>query len=96
MYKLYEYEQEDLKIGLIVSDKEQCLYIGNKLYSAKTNVTPEKQSLDSDITGRGLVKIELDPLRVTIAGEEVKPVYEHEEPDKYNILQHWNSRLSKK
>lgn len=96
MYKLYEYEQDDTKIGLIVSNKEQCLYIGNTLYSARTNKTPDKQSLNSDITGRGLVKIELDPLKVVIAGKEVKPVYEHEEPDKYNILQHWNSRLSKK
>ena len=93
MYKLYEYADGDTKIGLIMSDKEQCLYIGNKLYSAKTNVTPEKQSLDSDITGRGLVKIELEPLRVTIAGKEVKPTYEHEEPDKASILQHWNARL---
>ncbi len=94
MYKLYEYKQDDIKIGLIISDKEQCLYIGNKLYSARTNVTPDKQTLHSDITGHGLVQVELDPLRVTIAGEEVTPTYEHEEPDRYSILQHWNSRLS--
>lgn len=93
MYKLYEYKKDDVKIGLIVSDKEQCLYIGNTLYSARTNKTPDKQFLHSDITGHGLVKIELDPLRVTIAGEEVAPIYEHEEPDKTAILQHWNSRL---
>ena len=95
MYKLYEYKQDDIKIGLIVSDKEQLLYIGNKLYSARTNISPGKQALHSDITGHGLVKVELDPLRVTIAGVEADPVYEHEEPDKSSILQHWNSRLSK-
>ncbi len=93
MYKLYEYRKDDVKIGLIVSDKEQCLYIGNKLYSVRTNVTPDKQKLHSDITGHGLVQAELDPLRVTIAGEEVAPVYEHEEPDKASVLQHWYSRL---
>lgn len=93
MYKLYEYRQEDIKIGLIVSDTEQLLYIGNKLYSARTNVTPDKQSLDSDITGRGLVKIELDPLHTTIAGVEVSPAYEYEAPDKATILQHWYSRV---
>ncbi|MBO6302893.1 MAG: hypothetical protein J6N15_10695 [Ruminiclostridium sp.] len=93
MYKLYEYHQDDIKIGLIISDIEQCLYIGNKLYSARTNATPEKQYLDSDITGRGLVKIELDPLRTTIAGVETEPAYVHEEPDKSSILQHWYSRL---
>ena len=94
MYKLYEYRQDDVKIGVIISDKEQCLYIGNKLYSARTNKTPDKQFLHSDITGRGLVKVDLDPLRTTIAGEEVSPVYEHEEPDKSSILQHWHSWLS--
>ena len=94
MYKLYEYHKDDVKIGLIMSDDEQCLYIGSTLYSARTNKTPDKQVLCSDITGRGLVKIELEPLRVTIAGEEVSPVYEHEEPDKSAILQHWNARLS--
>ena len=94
MYKLYEYRSDDVRIGLIISEQEQCLYIGNKLYSARTNVTPEKQSLDSDMTGRGLVKIELEPLRVTIAGKEASPVYEHEEPDKASILQHWNARLA--
>lgn len=93
MYKLYEYKQDDIKIGLIVSDTEQLLYIGNKLYSARTNVTPDKQSLDSDITGRGLVKIELDPLHTTIAGAEVTPTYEYEAPDKASILQHWYSRI---
>ena len=95
MYKLYEYKQDDLRIGLIISDKEQCLYIGNKLYSARTNVTPDKQSLNSDSTGKGLVKINLDPLHVTIAGEEMSPIYEHEEPDKSSILQHWYTRLHK-
>ena len=94
MYKLYEYKQDDVKIGVIVSDKEQCLYIGNTLYSAKTNKTPERKSLDSDITGRGLVKVELDPFRTMIAGEDAQPVYEHEEPDKSSILQHWYSRVS--
>ncbi len=54
MYKLYEYKQDDIRIGLIVSDKEQLLYIGSKLYSAKTNITPDKQALHSDITGHGL------------------------------------------
>ncbi|MBP3856757.1 MAG: hypothetical protein IK990_14225 [Ruminiclostridium sp.] len=93
MYKLYEYDKDDMKIGLIMSDKEQCLYIGNTLYSARTNKTPDKQFLYSDITGHGLVKIELDPFRVTIAGEEVTPAYEHEEPGKTAILQHWNARL---
>lgn len=93
MYKLYEYDQDDLKIGLIISEKEQCLYIGNKLYSAKTNKSPDKTNLNSDITGRGLIKVELDPLRVTIAGIETPPTYEHEEPDKSSILQHWYSRL---
>jgi|GEM_PF-3921200 len=93
MYKLYEYKHDDVKIGLIVSDTEQCLYIGNKLYSARTNVTPNKQTLHSDITGHGLVQAELDPLRVTIAGEEVYPVYEHEESSKSSILQHWYARL---
>ena len=68
MYKLYEYKQDDIRIGLIVSDKEQLLYIGSKLYSAKTNITPDKQALHSDITGHGLVKAELDPLSVAIAG----------------------------
>lgn len=94
MYNLYEYRKDDVKIGLIVSDKEQCLYIGNKLYSARTNVTADKQKLHSDITGHGLVQAELDPLRVTIAGEEVAPVYEHEESDKSSVLQHWYSGLS--
>ena len=93
MYKLYEYQKDDVKFGLIVSDSEKCLYIGNTLYSAKTYKTPDKQILCSDITGRGLVKIELDPLRVMFAGEEVSPSYEHEEPDKSAILQHWNARL---
>ena len=93
MYKLYEYNIDSLKIGLIISEKEQCLYIGNKLYSAKTNISPDKQNLNSDITGRGLVKVELNPLRVTVAEQELKPVYEHEEQDKSSILQHWNSRL---
>lgn len=93
MYKLYEYRNDDLKIGLIISDKEQLLYIGNKLYSARTNVDPDKQTLHSDITGHGLVQVTLDPLTVTVAGEEVKPVYEHEAPDKSSVLQHWYSRL---
>ncbi len=93
MYKLYEYRQDDVKIGVIISDTEQCLYIGNKLYSARTNKTPYKQFLHSDITGRGLVKVELDPFQTTIAGEVVTPVYEHQEPDKASILQHWYSRL---
>ena len=93
MYKLYEYKQDDIKIGLIISDKEQCLYIGNKLYSARTNATPDKQFLDSDITGHGLVNVQLEPLRTTIAGIEVHPIYEHEEPDKSSILQYWFSRL---
>ena len=94
MYKLYEYRKEDVKIGLIISDEEQCLYIGSTLYSARTNKTPDKQFLHSDITGRGLVKVELDPLRTTIAGEVVSPTYEYEAPDKASILQHWHSRLS--
>ena len=47
MYKLYEYRQDDVKIGVIISDTEQCLYIGNKLYSARTNKTPYKQFLHS-------------------------------------------------
>lgn len=93
MYTLYEFNQDDIKIGLIISEKEQCLYIGNKLYSARTNTSPDKNILNSDITGRGLVKVELDPLKVTIAGQEVEPAYKHEEPEKYNILQHWYSRL---
>ncbi len=95
MYKLYEYHSDDIKIGVIISDKESLLYIGSSLYSAKTNATPDKNVLNSDITGRGLVKVMLEPYSVSIAGSIVQPVYTHEEPDKYNILQHWQSRLSK-
>ena len=51
MYKLHEYHHGDIKIGLIISEKEQCLYIGNTLYSARTNKNPDKQVLHSDING---------------------------------------------
>lgn len=95
-YKLYEYHLDSLKIGLIVSENEQLLYLGSKLYSAKTNVTPDKKVLNSDITGRGLVRVDLNPLKVTINNEQVSPVHEHEESDKYSILQYWNTRLSAK
>ncbi len=92
MYKLYEYKQDDIKIGLIISEKEQLLYIGNKLYSARTNIDPDKHTLHSDITGHGLVQAELDPVRVFIAGKEAVPSYEYEAPDKTSVLQHWYSR----
>ena len=71
MYKLYEYRVDNLKVGVILSDDEQLLYMGGTLYSARTNITPEKQALNSDITGRGLVTVSLDPFVVTINGEEM-------------------------
>lgn len=92
-YKLYEYHSDDLKIGLIISDKEQLLYLGATLYSARTNKTLDKKVLNSDITGRGLVQVSLDPLAVTIAGTEAQPVYTYEAADKTSILQHWQSRI---
>ena len=82
-----------MKIGLIISDKEQLLYLGDTLYSARTNKTLDKKVVNSDITGRGLVRVSLDPLTVTIAGTEVQPVYTHEAADKTSILQHWQSRI---
>lgn len=93
MYKLYEYHDGDMKIAVIMSDTEKLLYIGSRLYSAKTNATPNKTVLNSDITGRGLVKVILEPYSVSIAGTDVQPVHTHEAEDKASILQYWQSRL---